>query len=57
MKAREAKIPAPRKKDLGEAAARVVNLYEAWGQPEKAREWRQKLGLNIPELPSNVFAR
>ena len=27
-----------------EAAARVVRLYEAWGQPEKAEQWRRKPG-------------
>jgi eukaryotic-like serine/threonine-protein kinase len=57
MKAREAKIPAPGKPRLAEAGERVVNLYEAWGQTEKAREWRKKLRLKPPELPSNVFAR
>ena len=57
LKAREAKIPAPFKPGVTEAGGRVVKLYEAWGQPEKAREWRKKLGLKAPELPSNVFAR
>jgi hypothetical protein len=31
-----------------ESAARLVGLYEAWGQPEEAEEWRRKLG---PEGP------
>jgi len=57
MKAREAKILAQGKPRLAEAGERVVKLYEAWGQPEKAREWRKKLGLKAPELPSNVFAQ
>ncbi len=43
MKAREAKIPAQDKARLPEAGARIVKLYEAWGQPEKAAEWRRKL--------------
>jgi tetratricopeptide (TPR) repeat protein len=43
MKAREAKIPAPSKKYLAEAAERVVKLYEAWGKPDKAAQWRDKL--------------
>jgi len=55
MKAREATISAPAKPRLAEAGERVVKLYEALGQPEKAREWRKKLGLKNPELPSNVF--
>ena len=43
MKAREAKIPPPGKPYFTEAAERVVKLYEAWGKPEKAAEWRAKL--------------
>ena len=35
----------------------MVQLYEALGQTEKAAEWRKKLGLKAPELPSDVFAR
>jgi eukaryotic-like serine/threonine-protein kinase len=38
MKAREAKIPAPAKKRLAEAAERVVKLYEVWGRKNKAAE-------------------
>jgi serine/threonine protein kinase len=40
LKAREAKIPAPVKSRLSEAAARIVKLYEAWGKNDKAAEWR-----------------
>ncbi len=43
MKAREAKIPPPSKPRLTEAAERVVKLYEAWGKPDKAAEWRARL--------------
>jgi hypothetical protein len=43
MKAREAKIPAPNKKYLSEATERVVKLYEAWGEKDKAKRWRAKL--------------
>ena len=57
MKAREAKIPAQGKPRLAEAGERVVKLYEAWGQTEKAAEWRKKLGLKAPELPSDVFVQ
>jgi eukaryotic-like serine/threonine-protein kinase len=53
MKAREAKIPAAAKPRLQEAAHRVVQLYEAWSQPEKAAAWRRKLGL--ADLPADVF--
>jgi tetratricopeptide (TPR) repeat protein len=57
MKAREAKIPAPGKPRLPEAGDRLVKLYDAWRKPEKAAEWRKRLGLKLPELPSDVFAR
>jgi eukaryotic-like serine/threonine-protein kinase len=57
LKAHEATIPAPFLTCVTEAGARVVKLYEAWGQPEKTRQWRKKLGLKAPELPSDVFAR
>jgi hypothetical protein len=33
----------------------VVRLYEAWGKPEKAKEWKRKLGM--PDLPAKLFAR
>ena len=56
MKAREAKIPAAGKVRLKVASARVVALYDAWGKPEKAAEWRTRLGL-APELPADPFAR
>jgi hypothetical protein len=40
---------------LTEAALRVVRLYEAWGKPGEATEWKAKLGLS--DLPADVFAR
>jgi len=43
MKAREAKIPAPSKKVLAAAGARIVPFYEAWKKADKAAEWRKKL--------------
>jgi serine/threonine protein kinase/tetratricopeptide (TPR) repeat protein len=42
IKAREGKIPAPRKKELSAARARVAALYDALGKPEKAASWRAK---------------
>jgi hypothetical protein len=44
MKAREAKIPAPSKKNLAEAVARIIQLYDAWGKKDRARAWR-----NVPQ--------
>jgi hypothetical protein len=43
LKAPEATIPAPEKVRLNQAGERVVRLYESWGKPEKALEWRARL--------------
>ena len=43
LKAREAVIPAARKQDKADAAARIAELYDAWGKKAKADEWRKKL--------------
>jgi serine/threonine protein kinase len=53
MKARERTIVPGARPRLTEAAARVVRLYEAWGQPGKVEEWKIKLGL--AKLPDDVF--
>jgi tetratricopeptide (TPR) repeat protein/tRNA A-37 threonylcarbamoyl transferase component Bud32 len=54
MKARAAQIPPLGQPRLSEAAERVIQLYEAWGQPEKAAVWRARLGL--ADLPADLFA-
>jgi serine/threonine protein kinase len=54
MKARAAKMSAPAKPLLTEAAQRVVRLYEAWGKVEQAAGWKTKLGM--ADLPADVFA-
>ena len=43
MKAREARIPPPGMPRFTDASERVVKLYEAWGKPDKAAEWRAKV--------------
>jgi hypothetical protein len=44
LKARENEIPRFfARYRLAEAGARVVELYEAWGRPERAAAWRSKL--------------
>ena len=48
VKAREAKIPAPDKPRLSEAADRLVQLYDVWGKTDKAAEWRAKLAQPAP---------
>jgi serine/threonine-protein kinase len=55
VKARAAKIPSDERAEILHAAERVVRLYEAWGKPEKAAEWKKNLGME--DLPSDVFAR
>jgi serine/threonine protein kinase len=53
MKARGDQIPAPLKKRLTEAGARVGQLYEAWGKPDKAAEWREKLMSPVAQTTTN----
>ena len=43
MKEREAKIPHEYKRRVTEALERLVQLYDAWGKPDQAAEWRVKL--------------
>jgi hypothetical protein len=43
MKQREAQVPPHEKARLGEAAERLVRLYEATGEKEKAAESRREL--------------
>jgi hypothetical protein len=43
MKSRESKIPAPYKKRLTDAGARIVALYDACGKPDLAAQWRHRL--------------
>jgi tetratricopeptide (TPR) repeat protein len=57
MKQREEKIPPISRFRLTEAIEWLVQLYEAWGKPEQAAEWRAKLPPAAAELPADVFAR
>jgi serine/threonine protein kinase len=41
---RAATIPAPKKVRIRETGEQIVRLYEMWGKPEKAKEWRERLG-------------
>jgi eukaryotic-like serine/threonine-protein kinase len=66
MKQREGKIPPILKFRLTEPIERLVQLYDAWGQKEKADEWRKrvpvarsvhnKFRVPDPDLPADVFA-
>jgi tetratricopeptide (TPR) repeat protein len=51
MKQREAKIPPEGKVRLTEALERLVRLYEATNQKDKAEEWRKKLEAVKEALP------
>ncbi len=57
MKQREEKIPPGGNVRMTEAIDQLVQLYEAWGQPERAAMWRAKLPPAAAELPADVFAR
>jgi serine/threonine protein kinase/tetratricopeptide (TPR) repeat protein len=46
MKQREALLIWEGRIQLAEVGDRIVRFYEATQQPEKAREWREKLGKN-----------
>jgi serine/threonine protein kinase/tetratricopeptide (TPR) repeat protein len=43
MMERKAPIPADGRFELAQAGEGIVRLYQNWGKPEKANEWRQKL--------------
>jgi hypothetical protein len=43
MKQRAAQIPLNGKPRLAEALERLVQLYDAWGKPDKAARWRSEL--------------
>jgi hypothetical protein len=51
MKQREARISATGKFGLTKALERLVQLYEATGQKDKAAEWRKKLEDARPAKP------
>jgi tetratricopeptide (TPR) repeat protein len=53
MQARKTRIPVPDHSSIRDAALRVVHLYENWGRPGKANEWKDKVGM--PDLPTEVF--
>jgi hypothetical protein len=52
MKARETQIPPLAKKYLAQALERIIRLYEAWGQTDKADPWRrERIGLVFSDDP------
>jgi eukaryotic-like serine/threonine-protein kinase len=49
MLQREATIPWGRRSALKHGAEWIVQLYQRWGKPEKAAEWREKLPVTKSE--------
>jgi hypothetical protein len=50
MKVREEKVPASRRqRDMPGAVERLVQLYNAWGKPEQAADWRKELEARQPK--------
>jgi tetratricopeptide (TPR) repeat protein len=39
-------VPAPSRTVLERAGRQIVHLYEDWGKPERAIEWREKLSVH-----------
>jgi tetratricopeptide (TPR) repeat protein len=56
IKQREAKIPVPAKKDLTKALDQLVQLYDAWGKPDRAAHWRAELE-KLPKPPEPPKAK
>jgi tetratricopeptide (TPR) repeat protein len=48
LQQRAEKLPAPARKFLHQALERLVQLYEAWGKPEQAAEWKNTLARLEP---------
>jgi hypothetical protein len=45
---RASRLAAPDRSVLGDARNRLVQLYDAWGMPEKADAWRQRPDVEPP---------
>jgi hypothetical protein len=52
LRQREARIPAANKPRLHKAAERLLWFYEETAQPDKAAEWKQKLGELTKPAPN-----
>jgi hypothetical protein len=52
LKQEESTMSTPAKVFIKDAADRIPQLYTAWNKPDKAAEWREKLGLGSGQLPS-----
>ena len=45
---RRDKIPLANQPALEQAAGRVLRLYQDWGKPQLADEWRERLQRELP---------
>jgi tetratricopeptide (TPR) repeat protein len=48
LRKQEATLPDYTRPFVKEDTERVVQLYQAWGKPDKAAEWRAKIATNLP---------
>jgi hypothetical protein len=55
MLAREDRIAVPDCYHLDLAHRWVVQLYRAWGKPEKAAEWRVRMAQTFSEAPESAL--
>jgi tetratricopeptide (TPR) repeat protein len=46
LRKRESTIPSPDRSAVQHAEERIVRLYQDWGKPEEAAEWREKLRVH-----------
>jgi hypothetical protein len=49
-------IPVPERTCLTEALERLVQLYDAWGKPEQAADWRAERD-KLPKPPEPPKAK
>jgi serine/threonine protein kinase len=53
MLQRKTTIPWERQSALDYTAGWIIQLYESWGKPEKAVEWREKLQVKVADHRQN----
>jgi tetratricopeptide (TPR) repeat protein len=53
MRERAATIPPPGRIRLPEALERVVQLYNDWGKPDEAAQWRAKDPISLAQLAAS----
>jgi hypothetical protein len=51
MKQRETLVPAAYRSNLEQVGQRLLQLYQAWGKPQQAAEWKQQLRSINTQVP------